>query len=98
MRQQGPFHFRRVIESVRRAKLGKGLSSHRSQHGKGSTNLEQGLREILGDFVAASVLTYIVNNISEAFRINCDGCTNLGKIIDHVRKNHQLRDKAGMYS
>jgi|SRR5579872_5951132 len=53
--------------------------------GKDPAKLEEGLRETLGDFVAASVLNYIANNISEAFKMNFDGCTNLTRIVEHVR-------------
>jgi hypothetical protein len=53
---------------------------------KESLKLEEGLRAILGDFVAASVLTYVIGNISEPFGINRDGCSGLAKKVDHLRE------------
>jgi len=51
--------------------------------------LEEGLRRILGDFVTASVLDSTIGNISESFGINCDGCSNLSKIIEHLERKKE---------
>ena len=45
----------------------------------------------MGDFVTASVLDCTIGNISESFGINCDGCSNLSKIIEHLERKKESR-------
>ncbi len=47
---------------------------------------EESLREILGDFVSASILMHTIENISESFRLSCNGCSSLTKMIEYAKK------------